>query len=110
MTPEAQRIAIAEACPDKVEWHDGEPFWKGLWSSIGEGNEWLAKFDPLNDLNAMREAEKVLSVEQKYKYVCILREMVTGVTMPEYGCTFATAEQRAEAFLRTIGKWEGGAA
>lgn len=58
--------------------------------------------DYLNDLNAMHEAEKVLTAEQRAEYRRILFEL------PPEECesnTFATASQRAKAFLRTIGKW-----
>jgi hypothetical protein len=55
------------------------------------------------DLNAMHEAEKVLTAEQRRSYVnCIFN-------LPVSECesnTFATAAQRAKAFLRAIGKWE----
>jgi hypothetical protein len=54
------------------------------------------------DLNAMHEAEKVLSVEQIAKYFWLLCD-ISKKNNP----FMATARQRAEAFLRTIGKWEG---
>jgi hypothetical protein len=60
--------------------------------------------DYLNDLNAMHEAEKVLAGDQRSDY--FLR--VDALTEPhEYGfegfCAIrATADQRAEAFLRTL--------
>jgi hypothetical protein len=55
----------------------------------------------LNDLNVMHEAEKVLTDEQWDTY-CYRLDGVGGMRH----CTHATASQRAEAFLRTIGKWE----
>ena len=108
MKPEAQRIAIAEACPDKVEWHDGIPYWKGSWSAVGEGNESFAEFDPLNDLNAIHEAEKTLTRVQRVKFVTELCGLVGVKWKPtsHFDTIHATAAQRAEAFLRTIGKWE----
>jgi hypothetical protein len=54
----------------------------------------------LNDLNAMHEAEKVLTSEQVTSYVYSLESMNERWSTP----AFATAAQRAEAFLRTIGK------
>ena len=56
--------------------------------------------DWCNDLNAMHEAEAKLSFEQLYKMEARLKEMTGAV------CFRATARQRAEAFLRTLGKWE----
>ena len=62
-------------------------------------------------LNAMHEAEKVLTDDQHEDYTEYL-EIVVGIT---WGTSHsyhmknlrsATARQRAEAFLRTIGKWE----
>jgi hypothetical protein len=81
MSPEAQRIAIAEACG------------------------WTRYFpestlpDYLSDLNAMHEAEKVLTPEQGWEYAQNL--VVDGGRG-----WFATAAQRAEAFLRTLNLWE----
>jgi hypothetical protein len=66
----------------------------------------LIRFDKLpdycNDINAMHEAEKVLTKEQEDSYVTILCLEV----QPEPLLHHATARQRAEAFLKTIGKWE----
>jgi hypothetical protein len=93
MTPEAQRIAIAEAC--------------GLGDYNTSMNGWHAEYirqlpDYLNDLNAMHEAEKAMSVNDRNLYIDTL-----GTTYHDSWefCT-ATAAQRAEAFLKTIGKWE----
>ena len=68
--------------------------------------------DYFNDLNAMHEAEKILALQQQSDYHCHILAL-----MPEswHDCTesrlwnyvHATAAQRAEAFLRTLGKWEG---
>jgi hypothetical protein len=51
----------------------------------------------------MHEAEKVLTAEQRRSYVNFI------FNLPVSECesnTFATAAQRAKAFLRAIGKWE----
>jgi hypothetical protein len=99
MKPEKQRIAIAEACG-----------WTGLKQSMGyetryrgtpsETTVWVSLPDYLNDLNAMHEAEKTLDYND-------LNDMEESVSF-HFGVTpfHATASQRAEAFLRTIGKWE----
>jgi hypothetical protein len=55
-----------------------------------------------NDLNAMHEAEKTLTNANMYVIEYHIKAMVKG-----HGFYFhATARQRAEAFLRTLGKWE----
>ena len=95
MTPKAQRIAIAEACgwkPDK----------RGLgW--LSPHGYYAPEPDYLNDLNAMHEAEKVLNQEQKEDYFFIIFNFYGN--WPK--AIQATAAQRARAFLRVIGKWEG---
>ena len=53
------------------------------------------------DLNEMHEAEKVLLAIQWYDYASRLNEDCW-----HWALIHATARQRAEAFLRTIGKWE----
>jgi len=130
MKPEAQRIAIAEACGVRVKsfgFRYGAKDWLGAGSVASEGyyNESFAEQeareltfkhsmvcgdiyehparlpDYLNDLNAMHEAEKVLpAIKHPGTYGIILEEVAGGWSMT------ATAAQRAEAFLRTIGKWE----
>jgi hypothetical protein len=102
MKPEAQRIAIAEACGWKWE--------ARIKGSIKVWNKppLMVFYDSelpnyLNDLNAMHEAEKVLTSSQEKEYVNDLDWMSERWG----GTVFAPAAQRAEAFLRTIGKWEG---
>ena len=130
MTPEAQRIAIAEACgwvaieqlkegfdSRRWEFYTMEPNGYPDDNEISVG-DWVGKYNPeaklqalpdyLNDLNAMHEVEKVLSRGVGYhqpggfgRYKTLLAE-VCGEQRP----IDATAAQRAEAFLRTNGKWE----
>lgn len=63
-----------------------------------------------NDLNAMHEAEKVLDYEQCEAFVDTITDTTHAAIDYEAPWDFtrihATAEQRAEAFLRTLGKWE----
>lgn len=117
MTPEAQRIAIAEACGWTIHVQNGIVF---CWSE--ELNKTLPPEDDgmrqcpdyLNDLNAMHEAENTLSDNDAVVYAANLtRGHDIWDVMPKdehftccYGALHATASQRAEAFLRTIGKWE----
>jgi len=89
MTQEEQRVAIAEACGWKTGYRDPEA--------------WHPLPDYLNDLNAMHEAEKMLVSLQWVSYSRRLQTLCDeSVTWPIH----ATASQRAEAFLRTIGKWK----
>ena len=104
MTNQQINISIAEALGKAVEWHDGVPYWLGMWSSVGEGNESFAEFNPAYDLNAMHEAEKVIKINfHLWKcYESFLARIVSG----DCGMFHITANQRAEAFLRTLGKWK----
>lgn len=68
-----------------------------------------------NDLNAMHEAESAL---EGYRWACYLKQLwrlvnpqweISPVHPLNYltkNMVFATARQRAEAFLRAIGKWQ----
>lgn len=74
------------------------------WCLDKDGNETVIRDVPdyCNDLNAMAEVEKTLPNEQiKRLYVDHL------VCLMETGrfTVMATARQRAEAFLKTIGGW-----
>ena len=104
MTPEQQRIAIAEACG-----------WTDFSSAPHEGaiqygrrpfscsDSWELP-DYLNDLNAMHEAEKTLDYNQmnRYQNIELSRFVHTETT---WICS-ATAAQRAKAFLRTLDLWK----
>jgi len=96
MKPELQRIRIAEACG----WHCNQ---FGLWGIDFADGVSGSPPDYLNDLNAMHEAEKVLTAEQRRSYVNRI------FNLPVSECesnTFATAAQRAKAFLKTLNLWE----
>ena len=92
MTPEQQRIAIAEACG----WRHIKG--KKRWNAPTGGWDYLSSLpNYIDDLNAMNEAEKVLTYEQFDEYYV---QLSMKMVRPFH----ATASQRAEAFLRTIGK------
>ena len=60
------------------------------------------------DLNAMHEAEKMLTEEQKHKYLDYLSTFTEGRRDEDYvwwDTVFATASQRAEAFGQTLNLW-----
>jgi len=103
MNPEQQRIAIAKACGwTNIGWNGVYQDWLG--SRPNEGRDTYPIPDYLNDLNAMHEAEKTLNVSDEQitywqntlQLVCDRHNTIT---------LMATAAQRAEAFLRAIGKW-----
>jgi hypothetical protein len=109
MTPEEQRIAIAEACG----WTCivfvglfGEKDYRGVHESCrpkGKTGKWQGRIpDYLNDLNAMHEAEKILKpgTDEEADYLVFLARLTNCKP------SFATAAQRAEAFLRVLDLWK----
>lgn len=59
------------------------------------------------DLNWMNDAENVLNGEQIERYINYLMNIAgPAVVFQEFIYIPATALQRAEAFLRTLGKWK----
>ena len=109
MTPEEQRVAIAEACgwTETEAWLDGRRCFERADSNAGWDFDSLP--DYINDLNALHDAESILNADQMVSYDYHLDRVVgngrQGLNI-EYFLWSATAAQRAEAFLRTIGKWE----
>jgi hypothetical protein len=100
-------IAIAEACgwEVKVKKYLAKPP-NGEWQYRDKIPNYC------NDLNAMHEAEKVLTDVQSTFYWKTLSELVNNTVGHDFDnqfeCIHATAAQRARAFLKTINKWEGG--
>lgn len=95
MNAEAQRIAIAEACGWTAD----------SWCLMPNG--WIFADivpDYLTDLNAMHFAEQSIRRDHDV-YGLYLSHL--NRTAPECR-VHATPAQKAEAFLRAIGKWEGG--
>jgi hypothetical protein len=68
--------------------------------------QWYPNF--ATDLNAMHDAEKVLNGLDKWRYALRLTEVTQSQSSDDMSFFCATARQRAEAFLRTLGKWEEG--
>jgi hypothetical protein len=63
--------------------------------------------DYSSDLNAIHKAIIVLPEESRHNYLGYLFEVVNVKKVGEiFNAHNATARQRAEAFLRTLGKWE----
>lgn len=134
MQPEQQRIAIAEACGVANRWVIMKcglyyrPDAKGYTSNLSEA--WIVSEDVADahvyphdepvtkhrapipdycgDLNAMHIAEKRLHASERQKfqdYLSVIVEREHRMATVTWLSTNATATQRAEAFLRTIGKW-----
>lgn len=102
MTNEQINIAIAEACGWKPT-TDGGICWDCNGAPI------VTPPDYCNDLNAMHEAEKKLTEKRLQTYLDFLADAPRDDVYQTWtGSVFATARQRAKAFLKTIGKWEGG--
>jgi hypothetical protein len=111
MKPEAQRKAIIKFCG----WKDISDScrYRLMTLAVIRDERMFNVHDPLTDLNAMREAERMLSVKQAKLYVELLGEIV----LDNGGCYFnknkymafvalnSTAAQRAEAFLKALGLW-----
>jgi hypothetical protein len=104
MTDEQINAAIAEACgwtQVNVKHGSGR-----APNADYVGSEFIPNYS--TDLNAMHDAEKVLDKEQVREYQTYMYDMaceidnIYGRWMP-YS---ATARYRAEAFLRTLGKWD----
>ena len=121
MTPEQQGITIAEACG----WTDIQINFDSKSGLIGktqsipsychgipyQGYDFEGSHrsdygtgipDYCNDLNAMHEAERTMGDPQLWdEYQSYLSDAMRNIGWIYH----ATAAQRAEAFLRTIGKW-----
>ncbi len=111
MTPEAQRIAIAEAC-GWTDCHIGSAGIGGAVERRGrpKGTPPKRKYtcdlpDYLNNLNAIHEAVQYVRDNDMFwtKYNEWLIKICGGY---KWEAISATSSQRAEAFLRTIGKWD----
>ena len=103
MKPKQQRIAIAEACGWKKEYILCNGMDCDVWVHPNGRDcrltEWFPSY--LSDLNAMHEAEKILS-EMQYAYYAQHLYMICKTA---HNRIRATAAQRAEAFLRTLNLW-----
>jgi hypothetical protein len=73
-----------------------------ITEAIGADPHWKCAKDYCNDLNAMHDAEKTLSTGDMYVMEVQLKYVLSAGEFYFH----ATAHQRAEAFLLTLGKWE----
>lgn len=115
MTAAQINRAIAEATgwefiPSHDAWNGAVPeAWQDL---CGDRHYEGTPYPEYNkDLEEMAEAEfAVLTEVQRHLFVILLLGITGGIGKGEtigcWHCIHATAAQRAEAFLRTIGKWK----
>lgn len=115
MTPLAQRIAIAQACGWKnvhISHKLSPTFYKRLVGDNPVNPAWFHAPQYCTNLNAMHEAEKILSPTQSEVYVSVMDNVMEiptafyGTARRAYLVMHATANQRAEAFLRTLNLWD----
>src|SRR5688572_27150641 len=112
MTPESQRIAIAEECGwTRIGINDDDGRLLGRDPKDFKG---YITYDPLpdslTDLNAMHEAEKTLLFDKRRSFReelqrIMSRPIASGAIIAMQECIHATAAQRSEAFLRATGRW-----
>lgn len=114
-----QRFTIAKLCgwTNKFFESDSEPLEIRMWfPSSGEKKDWPHTVhsvpDYPKDLNAMREAVKTLNRKQLGLYfqtlmaICATAAPDTDAALRENSALMASAEQQAEAFLKTLEFWE----
>jgi hypothetical protein len=113
MSPEKQRVAIAQACGWKdcdINWLRKPALLLGSRPTFHNGKIISYLVDQTipdypADLNDCHEMEKILTYEQHIDHMEWL-----GMCSDDYGqkvwaYVHATAPQRAEAFLRTLNLW-----
>ena len=103
MTPEQQRIAIAEACGWEISMKGMVP--ENHQHAKPPGGSW-GYFDKvpdyLKDRNAMHDALSTLTDNQGIMFCYFLNEM--GI-VGEWDILTAKLDVLAEAFLRAVGRW-----
>jgi hypothetical protein len=108
MTDKEINHCIAELCGwteihDSGIWHNFKP-WGCPPEKPGQGgNSYNFLPDYCTDLNAMHEAEATLSQTNMFVMAHYIEQLVNKNGLFYF---HATARQRAEAFLKTLGKWE----
>lgn len=123
MSDQEINIAIAQACGWTNVAHNtvfsGRKIGRGIFGNSPFGGEYRLIPDYCGDLNAMHEAEELFELSAKFGahdyaanlyHICVPRDMQHDDHFICWVVAFyllnATARQRAEAFLRTIGKWK----
>ena len=105
MSPEQQRIAIAEALgyTQEESWLDGRDCWSHKDHPPHAGFDVIP--DYLHDLNACREFEEKLIALGPPALDTYEIFLLASCTRAGNRIFRATAAQRAESFLKTLDKW-----
>jgi hypothetical protein len=118
VSPEAQRIAIAEACGWRFENYGTREFPNLYWRVFNPDGKLIEKDftgadfravyvpDYLNDLNAMHEAEKTIRKPGLALWCDYARTLKRVCDVSLYSDIHATSAQRAEAYLRALNLWQ----
>lgn len=107
MTDQQIRIALAEGCG----WIKVREHWEkdGQSAFLNDCIHYQQLPDYAKSLDAMHEAEKTLEDSENRGvsfYFEMLHKVVGSLSdNPQWRMIHATARQRAEALLRTLGKW-----
>lgn len=102
MTYEQINQRIAEACG----WTEIQNTMDGCYGLKSPTRGYIRIPDYCTDLNAMHQAESILDEDCRNGFRL---ELLNVTDSKHFGCfehIHATARQRAEAFLRTLDKWE----
>jgi hypothetical protein len=122
MTPEAQRIAIAKYCHPEYSQYEPEYWYTQrddnerdlVWKTTKNNGltiESVVLPDYLNDLNAMHKAVAWLRGHNRFDYITYADRLNRMVAIANGNCERgiftcdASADLRAEAFLKAIGRW-----
>lgn len=108
MTPEAYNVAIAEWRGwTNIDFHFGLKGLRG--QNPGRPYGCLSKIpNYFGSLDAVAEPEGALTLQQKFEYTTHLGEILglpESLLTVKFDYVHASAPQRCEAILRTIGKW-----
>lgn len=98
MNDQEINCAVAEACGRR--YHAPTP------EEVQSGSYYQYQPDFCHDLNAMHAAEETLSVRERDDYGERLSKLSRFGMTDNFAAAHAIARERAEAFLRTIGKWK----
>jgi hypothetical protein len=103
MTDEKINIAIAKACGWEILKNPILIIGCACYAKNPHGKPECGVPDYVNSLDAMHEAEKALTSMQQDEYWNFLWDVAGNVF---FELCHVNALQRAEAFPRTLGKWE----
>lgn len=100
-----KRIAIANICLPHLAPFKSKDGDVKAWSESLQ--RWILAPNYPECLNAMHEAEEHLSEHEQARFQDVLAFMFVGPSehFPLFQVVHATAEQRADAFLKTKGLW-----